>query len=187
MLKSEIRKQILSARKAMSQDEVESKSAQILSRLMTSPLLEQAEVILCYMDFRNEVQTAAIIEYLWSLDKIVALPRVNPQTNQLDLYRVDGFRDMVTGSLGIMEPDTSLPQLFPEDIDLVLAPGVAFDLNGGRMGYGGGFYDRLIPTLRPDCQVIALAFEQQVVENLPSESHDQSIHGILTENRLIIV
>lgn len=186
-MKSEFRKQILSARKAMTQDEVETKSAQILSRLMESSLLEQAEVILCYMDFRNEVQTGAIIEYLWSLGKIVALPRVNPLTKRLDLYRVDGFREMVTGSLGIMEPDTSLPQLLPEDIDLVLAPGVAFDEKGGRMGYGGGFYDRLIPTLRPDCQVIALAFEQQVVEEIPSDSHDQSIHGILTENRLIIV
>lgn len=186
-MKSEIRKQVLSARKAMSQDEVETKSAQILSRLMISPLLEQSEVILCYMDFRNEVQTGAIIEYLWSLGKIVALPRVNPDTKRLDLYRVDGFRDMVTGSMGIMEPDTKLPQLLPEDIDLVLAPGVAFDEKGGRMGYGGGFYDRLIPTLRPDCQIIALAFEQQVVDDLPSDSHDQSIHGILTEERLIIV
>lgn len=184
-MKSIIRKSLLAKRREMSSVEVETKSAQVLHNLMASDLLDQAEVVMCYMDFRNEVQTESMIEYLWSLDKTVVLPKVNPHTHQLDLFEIRGFRDLVQSKMGISEPAEHLPSVHPSDVDLILAPGVAFDLKGYRMGYGGGFYDRLLPQVRPDCIVIGLAFEVQIVEELPIESYDQPVNGILTELRFI--
>jgi 5-formyltetrahydrofolate cyclo-ligase len=184
-VKSIIRKEILRQRRDMSPEDVAAKSEQILSRLTQLPIIRSPQVILCYMDFRNEVQTEAIIEHLFSLDKIVVLPRVNPHTNHLDLFRIEGFKDLITSPMGILEPEDNLSQVLPTDIDLIFAPGVAFDLNGYRMGYGGGYYDKLLPQLRPDCAVIGLAFDLQIVPELPIEDHDQSMDAILTETRWI--
>lgn len=184
-MKSAIRKEILNKRKQMSQEEVDAKSQQILNQLISLNIVENPQVILCYMDFRNEVKTDAIIEYLLEQDKVVVLPKVNTETNTLDLYQIEGFKDLVTSSMGIREPNEELPQILPSDIDLILAPGVAFDLNGYRMGYGGGFYDKLLPQVRPDCNVIALTFDLQLVPKLPIEGHDQPMSAILTESQWI--
>lgn len=184
-MKSIIRKSLLAKRREMLPSEVETKSAQILANLMASDLLDNAEVVMCYMDFRNEVQTESMIEYLWSLNKTVVLPKVNPHTNQLDLFEISGFRDMIQSKMGISEPADHLPSVHPTDVDLILAPGVAYDMKGFRMGYGGGFYDRLLPQVRPDCVIIGLAFELQVVDELPIEDYDEPVNGILTETRYI--
>lgn len=184
-MKSAIRKELLMKRKTLLPDQVEKKSSQILSRLISLGILERPQVVMCYMDFRNEVQTGALIEYLLSQDKIVVLPKVNPETNELDLFQVEGFKDMVISKMGIQEPADHLQSVLPTDIDLILAPGVAFDLNGYRMGYGAGFYDKLLTIIRPDCAVIGLSFDLQVVDVLPIESHDQPMDAVLTETRLI--
>lgn len=184
-MKSAIRKEILRQRREMTPDTVEAKSAQIVSRLMSLSIVEKPQVIMCYMDFRNEVQTEALIEYLLSLDKNIVLPKVNTETDSLDLFQINGFRDLISGSMGIREPASHLPQVLPTDVDLILAPGVAFDLKGYRMGYGAGYYDKLLPQIRPDCAVIGLAFDIQVVDELPVEPHDHPMDSILTESRWI--
>ena len=184
-MKTAIRKEILSQRKKLTADEVEVKSAQIVSRIIEFSIVDQPQVIMCYMDFRNEVQTEALIEYLLSLGKVVVLPKVNPETNLLDLFQIEGFKDLIVSSMGILEPADHLVSALPTDIDLILAPGVAFDLRGYRMGYGAGYYDKLLPQIRPDCNVIGLAFDLQIVEELPVESHDQPMDSILTETRWI--
>lgn len=185
-MKASIRKNLLDQRRALSVSEVETKSAQILSRLINANVLDGPQVIMCYMDFRNEVQTEALIEYLWSLEKTVVLPKVNPVSNHLDLFSIEGFKDMIQSKMGILEPADHLPMIHPTDIDLILAPGVGFDLKGYRMGYGGGFYDRLLPQVRADCQIIGLAFDVQVIEELPIEPYDQPMNAIMTETRYIL-
>lgn len=184
-MKTAIRKEILSERKKLTADEVEVKSAQIVSRIKALSIVEQPQVIMCYMDFRNEVQTETLIEYLLSLGKVVVLPKVNPETNLLDLFQIEGFKDLIVSSMGILEPADHLEKALPTDIDLILAPGVAFDLKGYRMGYGAGYYDKLLPQTRPDCNVIGLAFDLQIIEQLPVEPHDHPMDSILTETRWI--
>lgn len=186
-MKDELRKEILKKRRELASDEVSEKSEQILERLKSTPLIDSAHVIMCYMDFRNEVETANIIEYLWSQDKVVVLPKVNKEMQMLELYQIEGFKDMIQSNMGILEPSTELPRVLETDIDLILAPGVAFDLKGYRMGYGGGFYDKLIPNLRADCHIAALAFEIQLVEKLPVEAHDQPMSSIITEARWLVL
>lgn len=184
-MKSEIRKEILQKRKSLGAVEVDEKSSQIITRLISLGLLDRPQVVMCYMDFRNEVRTEALIEYLLAQDKVVVLPKVNPETKELDLFQIQGFKDMALSKFGILEPADHLPEALPSDIDLILAPGVAFDEKGYRMGYGAGFYDKLLPQIRPDCAVIGLAFDLQILEKLPVEPHDQPMDSILTETRWI--
>lgn len=184
-MKATIRKEMLQKRKSLSPVEVDEKSSQILAQLIALGLLDRPQVVMCYMDFRNEVRTEALIEYLLSEEKVVVLPKVNPETNELDLFQIQGFKDMVLSNYGILEPAEHLPAALPSDLDLILAPGVAFDLKGYRMGYGAGYYDKLLPQIRPDCAVIGLAFDLQVAESLPVEAHDQPMDSILTETRWI--
>lgn len=178
---------MLNQRKALPLDEVKAASEKITHRLLESTLVKHSNTILLYMDFRNEVMTQPLITELWKLGKRVVIPRVNEDTNELDLYAIEAFSDMVLSSFGILEPDASIPpNTSAQDIDLVLAPGVCFDRRGYRMGYGGGFYDKLLPKLRQDCQIHALAFDMQLVDEVPTEPHDVRLNGIVTEKEWIV-
>ena len=119
-------------------------------------------------------------------DKLTVLPRVDPKAKMLRLHRiVDLGRDVGPGHLGIPEPHASCPEVGRDEIDWVLVPGVAFDATGQRLGYGGGFYDRLLPVLRRAVQRVAGAFEMQVVEAVPLAPHDCGVDAIVTETRVI--
>jgi 5-formyltetrahydrofolate cyclo-ligase len=93
--------------------------------------------------------------------------------------------DTAPGHRGIPEPRPDVSRVTVEAIDWVLVPGVAFDLAGGRLGYGGGFYDRLLPLLRPGTPRIAGAFDAQVVAHLPAAPHDLPVDCIVTETRMV--
>jgi 5-formyltetrahydrofolate cyclo-ligase len=93
---------------------------------------------------------------------------------------------MLTGYMGIAEPDASiLHRVDPLEIDMVVVPGVAFDMARNRIGYGGGYYDRFLCTLRPDCLKVAVAFELQVFDSIPAASYDIPVDIIVTEERII--
>jgi 5-formyltetrahydrofolate cyclo-ligase len=97
----------------------------------------------------------------------------------------DPETDLVPGAWGIPEPRDGLAEVLPEQIDAVVVPGSAFDAAGRRCGYGGGFYDTYLPRTRPGIPWIALAFEAQLVDELPCEPHDLSVGAVVTETRLI--
>jgi 5-formyltetrahydrofolate cyclo-ligase len=104
----------------------------------------------------------------------------------LDLHAVvDIGHDIAPGYRGIPEPAATLPRIESEAIDWVLIPGVAFDLTGRRLGYGGGFYDRLLPLLRPDAPRIAGVFDLQIVERVPATAHDLTVDLMVTESRIL--
>ena len=84
-----------------------------------------------------------------------------------------------------MQPPSEAPRLDALAIDAVLVPGVAFDRAGHRLGYGGGYYDRLLPSLRRDCLRVGLAYDEQVVDELPAEEHDVRLHAVVTPTRLL--
>ena len=102
----------------------------------------------------------------------------------LVLHRVfDLSVDIVPGWLGIPEPRPTAPQVPPESIDWVLVPGLAFDATGRRLGYGGGFYDRLLPLLRPGVQCVAGALDLQIVDEVPASPHDRRVDLVITPTR----
>lgn len=181
-MKKIIRKEIIKNRKALSQDQVITFSQQIFDKLKKEGLLNQANTLL-YMDFRNEVKTQEMIKEILKSQAYVLLPRVDG--DKLSIHKISQLKDLVLSDYGILEPNPLSETVDYKTIELILAPGVAFDEKGFRLGYGGGFYDRLLSQKRKEVQVIALAFECQMIEAVPTEPHDYQMDMIVTEKRLI--
>jgi 5-formyltetrahydrofolate cyclo-ligase len=157
----------------------------LAGRFETLPGLASARTVLLYVRaFGEEIDTRPMLASALDRGLIVACPRVDAAAQRLRLCRVsDPARDLVPGMLGIPEPSADCPELSPEAIDWVLVPGLAFDPRGYRLGRGGGYYDRLLPKLRPDAPRWALAFDAQWVDALPVEPHDMRLDGIVSPAR----
>lgn len=139
---------------------------------------------MAYAGFGSELQTGEFLRSVLEQGKTLVLPRVNRHERRLDLYEIQDLEcDLKPGTWGILEPDLrACPEVAPDAIDFVLVPGIAFDPEGGRLGYGGGYYDKLLgegfPTLPP---LVAGAFEVQMVEAIPLQEHDVRVGRIVTE------
>lgn len=149
---------------------------------MALPELRSTRTVMAFWSFGSEVHTSGLIEALHAAGKRVVLPRVDGREVAAVVY-VPGDPTTPT-SFGAMEP-TSAEIVGPTEIDVVVAPGVAFDRNGGRIGYGGGFYDRFLRTVRADTPVIGLAFAVQLVDEIPRGEHDRLVDVVVTEEELI--
>jgi 5-formyltetrahydrofolate cyclo-ligase len=180
--KRDIRRSVLHDRDALQEDDRRAKSAAIAERLMTLPELRSTRTVMAFWSFGSEVDTSRLIEALHAAGKRIVLPRVDGREVGAVVY-VPGDPTTAT-SFGAMEP-TSAEIVPPTEIDVVIAPGVAFDRNGGRIGYGGGFYDRFLRTVRADTPVIAPAFAMQLVDEIPSGEHDRPVDVVVTEEELI--
>ena len=177
--KKDIRNQVLAKRMDLSEVEWASKSANICEKVIAHPMFVTAEEIYCYIDFRNEVGTRKIIEKAWSLGKKVAVPKVTGSS--MEFYCIQSFDELSPGSWGIPEPN-------PETVAcgknvLVIMPGAVFDANKHRIGYGKGYYDKYLAN-HFDYQTLALAFELQMLENIPADEHDICPQFIVTEERI---
>lgn len=147
--------------------------------------LKQAETILLYLSHRpEEFDTRAMVAWAIRAGKIVACPRVDSNDKMLRLHRLESLeRDLLPGPFGIPEPTPDCRELAPAEIDWALIPGVAFDQFGNRLGRGGGYYDRLLPNLRPEVTCVAMVLTPQWVETVPTEPHDRLLHGIVGVDR----
>ncbi len=187
--KWEIRRCIGAARDGLSAEEREDKSRIIFTRVVQAWEYQQAATVLAYAHFRSEVQTDRLLRATLAAGKRLVLPRVNRARHELDLYLVtDPARQLVPGAWDIPEPDPAQCAAAPlEEIDCVIAPGVAFDPWGGRTGYGGGFYDRLLNALSPaQARVcLGLAYEVQIVHEVPRGLFDAHVGAVATELRLV--
>ena len=146
------------------------------------------EPSLLTLPFGSEWDTHALLEAALARAKTVALPRVNRATRMLDICAITRLEhDAAPGYRGIPEPGAHCALIDIASIDWVLVPGVAFDPDGHRIGYGGGYYDRLLPLLRADARRVAAAFELQLVERVPAASHDVTVDAVVTEARSISI
>jgi len=180
-LKKTLRKQALALRDSMSLDQRTAKSREIEERLFSLPEFKAARTVLFFASFRSEVDTGPMIRRALAFGKRVVLPKVIG--TELALYEiVDLDRDVAPGAWGIPEPREPRTVRLDE-IDLILVPGAAFDCHGNRLGYGAGFYDKLLPAFSKT--TVALAFESQVVAQVPAELHDVPVKKIVTERRAI--
>lgn len=183
-MKSELRKSLMEKRKAQSEDEILEKSHQIMTQILSTSLLEKKKRVLIYKDFRKEVKTDLLIDYLLKEGYEVALPRVSEDFTTMALYLISGDEDMAVSSYGILEPIPSKDrEIAPQSLDLILAPGVGFTPDCYRMGYGGGFYDKMLNGLK-EIMVCGLAFDCQIVDQLPLEDHDQQLDMVITESKI---
>ncbi len=183
-MKKNIRKNLLLKRDHINPVKKKEKEAAIRKRLYALGDFKRANSILFYASFRSEVDTIACIKHALKLKKKVALPRVEKKV--LGLYYVKDLKDLSQGFMGIPEPDASrCKKIGLKDINLVIVPGAGFDVKGNRLGYGAGYYDRLLYKSKKSIVIIALAFEEQIRGEIPAEPHDIKIDMIITDKRLI--
>lgn len=176
--KKDIRRRVLEKRNCISDKEWEDKSRLICKKVVTHPFFLQADVIYCYVDYRREVGTREIIELAWMLEKKVAVPKVLGE--EMEFYYIQSFEDLEEGYKGIYEPKQT--DLAHDKNMLVIMPGAAFDRCCNRIGYGKGYYDKYL-QIHPYHKTIALAFELQMVDVIPTEVYDVCPDIILTEEK----
>ena len=187
MSKENVRKETLAARKAISIEDLVIKSDGIKEKLLSTELYKNANTIMAYIDFRNEVLTEKIIKTAIADGKRIVIPISVVETRQLILSELINYdTELEAGAYGILEPKAEyIRETDPKLVDLVLIPGVAFDERGFRVGYGAGYYDRFLEKVRPDTAKIALSLELQMVEYAHEDSHDVPVDIVLTEDRII--
>lgn len=164
-------------------------SERICQRVIQLPEYVHAKAMLVYVSRPAEVQTRPIIHRAWAEGKQIAVPYC--ARNELELYCVDSMRDVAPGTLGILEPHDDVRSCAERavdigQIDLVVVPGVAFDPGGGRLGHGRGYYDRLLQRAPHETPLVGLAFESQIVSEVPMMEHDVFVHKVITEKAVYL-
>jgi len=185
--KNEIRETTAKALEALSRADIKEKTQTIENRLFEFANFLEATIALMYMPGPGHVATMEMVKKCYEFNKIVVLPAFDITNHGMTLMKVDNpDTDLVNGPRRILEPDPGRCKPVPIDcIDIAIIPGVALDEKGGRLGSGQGFYDRLIPALPITTRKVALAFEDQIVPQIPMESHDKHVDIIITEKRVI--
>lgn len=187
MRKESIRKRILSLRNRQPLYQAMNKSFRIQKRLFTSPEFVKAKTILFYVATKDEVKTESMIKKAIEYGKRVVVPISNVKKKTLSLSELRSFNEeLKPGAFNILEPkEEFIRPVSPEEIDLVIVPGVAFDEKGNRIGYGMGFYDRFLKTVRKDTPVIGLAYNFQIVDEIPIDDKDVTVDKVVTEERIV--
>ena len=186
--KETIRKEMLARRNAMTSAEAESKSKAIAANLMKMKEYKEAAVVLFYAAKGNEARTENLIKAAIASGKRALLPVTDMMKKEIVVAEIKDYdADLMNGPFGILEPKRKIA-VDEKGIDVVVVPGVAFDLACHRLGYGHGYYDKLLHRLATKNQGIAtigLSYDFQVVEKLPAEGHDHKLDRIVTESQVI--
>ena len=177
--KKAIRKQVFAARKAHTDQQIDDWSRKIAETVTALPEYSNSRRILAYADYNHEVMTKYIIEAAWNDGKEVAVPKVVGQ--DMVFYKLTDFAQLEKGYFGIPEPARG--EIVQWEEALMIMPGVAFDRQNHRVGYGGGFYDRFLEK-HPYITRVAVAFEFQMMSEVPVEPTDISPEIIVTEKEI---
>ena len=185
--KAQIREQARKNR--IAQKDKDAVSRQIVGAFMALPAYAAARTVMWYVDAGSEVRTRHVLPEALQGGKRIVVPYCIVETNQLELFLLEDMAELAEGAHKILEPRDDLralpgKRIAPEELDLVMVPGVAFDPRGGRMGQGKGYYDRLLARVRPDAPLAALAFECQVFPEIPVAAHDVFMDLVLTEQKM---
>lgn len=186
-----LRKSCLEQRNSLGGRELRERSSNIFNNLKNMDEFKKSRYIMCYMSFGNEVDTSELIKECLELGKRVAIPLIEDLDGTGKKISPCEISDMESnfekGTYGILEPKKETARrIDPQVIDLVIVPGVAFDIKKNRIGYGAGYYDRFLKKVEKDCVKIAVAFELQIVDEIPYEDHDLPMDMIITEKRVIL-
>lgn len=185
--KEKIRRIIYKKRCSLSSKEIEKKSRIIVESLKNTLEFANSKNVMFYVATRSEVQTEEIIKKSLLMCKNVSVPIILNGSNNLNpSILIDFDKELKKRKKGILEPEEKYIRVFsPEKLDLIILPGIAFDYKGNRIGRGMGYYDRFLKKINSSAKTIALAFEIQIVNNIPINKNDISVHKIITEKRVI--
>ena len=185
--KRQLRKRVIALRDALDSQAREACSREVCRRVAESAEFGGAKVVLLFARFGSEVDTGDLLREAPATGKRLVLPRVNPETRVLELREVRSLTDdMAPGTWGIPEPIADrCPEVALESIDFVLVPGVAFDRELRRLGYGGGYYDRILASVAHRAPATAICFGMQIVPEVPADEHDVRVPVLITESERI--
>ena len=175
MDKSALRRTIREKKRAMTDQQIESASAELAERLFAHPAYQQAKALYGYLSYNQEVRTAAILERAQRDGKRVAVPKV--YGDEMKFLWLEDLAAVAPGAYGIPEPVADGP-VAGDPAALVLMPGLAFDREGHRMGYGGGFYDKYLAA-HPGHPTLALCYGFQMLPHLETEAHDLPVDYVI--------
>ena len=166
------------------QEQKAERSRRIIDRFLGLSLLERIQTVAIYVSTASEVNTHGLIEHCWTQSKQVVVPCC--LADELQLFRVESWSELAPRTLGILEPRDELisrldRQIAADEVDLFAVPGLAFDRRGGRLGFGKGYYDRLLSRSSRRSQKVGLAFDCQILEEVPMGSHDVFMDLVVTE------
>ena len=191
--KGKMRREAYDRRNAQeNKDEV---SAAAVEKFMALPEYEKAHTIMWYIDCRSETRTKPqLLAEVEKGEKKIIVPYCTEDENgenKLGLWHMESLEEMVVGKWNILEPPKELwgnpeKEVTPEELDMIMVPGVGFDRDGGRMGNGQGYYDRTMEKVRPDCFLIALCYESQLFDNILVAPHDVYMDKVETEKEVYI-
>ena len=182
--KAEIRKEVSARRKSLTSDFLIHSSREIVSRLSQIDSFRNAGTLALYKFFGGEVQLEELFPISWDAGKKTCIPVYNNSLRSYEMAEITSQTEFITGHYGILEPVS--PSLVPiSDIDLMTVPGIAFDAKGNRLGRGGGFYDRMLSGFRGVSA--AVAFDFQIYDLVPTESHDFPVDTIISEIKVLNV
>ncbi|MBX9579687.1 MAG: 5-formyltetrahydrofolate cyclo-ligase [Gemmataceae bacterium] len=186
--KAVVRERCRKARAARPDKDAASRA--IVAAFTALPAYADARTVMWYVDAGGEVRTRPALPAALADGKRLVVPWCDGEANELGLFHLEDLGELVEGAYRILEPREELRRLSgkvvrPDELDVVMVPGVAFDPRGGRVGQGRGYYDWLLARLRADAEVVGLAFDCQVVDEVPVGPRDVFMGLVLTEKRVL--
>lgn len=184
MDKKTIRADIIEKRNGMSKLEMDAYNIDLFHKLIQQDEFINAQMILCYVSFAKEVDTHKIINYAFQNSKRVAVPKVL-EKRRLEFYEIQSLDELNPSKLGILEPVSKVPITYDETLNYtMIMPGLAFDKELHRIGYGGGYYDRYLERYsKENIKTIALAYDFQIYDYIPTEAYDYQPRKLITPSR----
>ncbi len=182
-----IRKMVLELRDSLKSSEITEKSGVIVEKLLETKEFKSSSLVMCYINFKSEVITKNLIDECLKRGKRVAVPYTIIKPNgQKEMIASEIFgieEDTAPGRYGIFEPKPDkIRKIQPSKIDLAVVPGIAFDIRRNRIGYGAGYYDRFLKKMNVACFKVGLAFDIQIIEEVPVDRYDVPLQMIITES-----
>jgi 5-formyltetrahydrofolate cyclo-ligase len=182
--KEVLRGRMRSVRRVLSKDACDERSAKLCARVLELPEVIAAKTVVGFAAFGKEPRLALALRALDERGVITGLPRVEESGELLTLHRYRDGEPLEESGYGIVEPLQSAPRIAAADIDVIVVPGLCFDASGFRVGYGKGFYDRLLPTL-PRALRVGICYDHELLGELPSTSNDAPVHLVVTDARVL--
>ena len=184
MDKKLLRKEMRARRKSLPEFERQTLSNEIIKKFLAQDVYKNSQIVMAYVSMPEEVQLQKIFTDAFAQKKILAVPLI-VGAGEMQAVQVESFDALEVGEFGILTVRKESRKIIsPEKINCVIVPGAAFDLNLNRLGLGGGFYDKFLPRA-VNAKKIALAYEFQIIENVPTEPHDFKVDMIITEKQII--
>jgi len=186
-LKNNLRKNMLITRKNMTIQNSNTSSNTIMNTIMRLPQFINCKNIMIYISFNKEVNTYPLATWCLNNGKTVIAPYCIQSTKQIIPYNISNLtNDLTKSTFGVMEPKHDLlKKATIEDIDLILVPGVVFDKNCNRIGFGAGYYDRFLTMISKSTPTIGIAYDYQIIDKVPTDEYDVPLDLIVTEKRII--